>query len=66
MTDSKKNRCPYGTAKRRLIVSADKTTEGHILEAQSHLNAVTGSQTSLSVAITYLIREGHKALSASK
>ncbi|PXW77367.1 hypothetical protein BZA03_101842 [Alteromonas sp. I10] len=56
-----KNRTPYGSTRRRIVVCADKTTESHILEAQSRLSDLTGIKPSLSVAIAYLVKEGHKA-----
>lgn len=61
MTTKKPSRQPYGSTKRRLVVCIDKKTEQSILEAQDHLESITGAKPSLAVAVTYLVKHGHKA-----
>ena len=66
MTDPNNGRKPYGSTRRRIVVCADKTTERLILEAQNHLKGITGVEPSLSVAISYLVKHGHKATVAEE
>ena len=66
MTNQKNGRKPYGSTRRRIVVCADKTTERLILEAQDHLESITGVEPSLSVTISYLVKHGHKAAVAEE
>lgn len=56
-----KSRKDYGSTRRRIVVCADQQTEKFILEAQTRLSELTGMTPSLSVAIAYLVKEGHRA-----
>ena len=66
MTNQKNGRKPYGSTRRRIVVCADRTTEQLILEAQDHIESITGVEPSLSVAISYLVKQGHKATVAEE
>lgn len=66
MKDNNNGRKPYGSTRRRIVVCADKTTERLILEAQDYLESVTGVTPSLSVAIAYLVKNGHQATVAEE
>ncbi|MEE2001648.1 hypothetical protein QWY20_09305 [Alkalimonas sp. MEB108] len=61
MKSTNKMRKEYGSTRRRIVVCADQQTERFILEAQTRLSELTGMTPSLSVAIAYLVKEGHKA-----
>lgn len=65
MTTERQLRKDYGTTRRRVMLCADKQTEAFILDAQERLTELTGAKPSLSVAMTYLIKEGHKATTSN-
>jgi hypothetical protein len=66
MSQTKATRQPYGSTRRRIVVCVDKTTERLILEAQDHLESMTGAKPSLAVAVTFLVKHGHKATVAEE
>ena len=59
MSQENNGRIGYGETRRRIMCCADRNTERRILEAQDYLSSITGQRASLSVAITYLVKNGH-------